>query len=241
MLSLNEKMAIGLLINLFKCNSIDNDNISNNQCHINENNILIYDTTPNIPINTSEIIHPMTLKYDIEINTFHQCTNLDLYQHNYFSNTSLNTTNNNLTNNNTILKSDEPKEANTPITNSFNFASFDSGAIVLDKSDGIKSSKSILSNRKDKYMMMPCELNDKWFVIQLSEDIVIDRIEIINLEHYSSNIKNIRIYARTSNDNNYDGINENDTNSHDWISYFVVSADGLPSTEHIYPYFYCFF
>ena len=110
-------------------------------------------------------------------------------------------------------------------TNTFNFASFDSGAIVLSKSDGIKSAKSILINRRDKYMMMPCELKDKWFIIQLSEDIVIDKIQLLNYEHYSSNFKHIQIYGKTSSDNDDAIINDqdNDDNNNninkqqDWI------------------------
>eukprot|EP01084_Bolivina_argentea_P238428 400565_1 len=92
-LSLTQIMTLGLLINLFKCDSI------NNKCHINENNILIYNTTPNIEINTAQIIHHQTLNYDtsIEINSFYQCTNMEL------CNSLINITNiknTNITNNN---------------------------------------------------------------------------------------------------------------------------------------------
>lgn len=55
-------------------------------------------------------------------------------------------------------------------TNS-NYASRDAGATILDTSEDIKSASNLLVRDKDKYMLMPRELEKKWVVISLSEDV----------------------------------------------------------------------
>ena len=121
---------------------------------------------------------------------------------------------------NDIINNTESKEEKPPNkgkTKRFNYASFDSGALVLSTSEGIQSAKSILLNRQNKYMMMPCgDMTEKWFIVQLSEDIVIDRIEISNFEHYSSNLKRLKISAQTQQDD-VEGDEVEDDIDENWI------------------------
>ena len=187
-----------------------------NECDVNENNNLIQTTSslntqdqPTIYIDEARqmaIIHPMTLNTQSSqrmFDCFYQC----LLQSNECEDTIDKINKETPTE---PIKLEDQKEVKKQKANSFNWASFDSGATVLSFSDGIKSAKSIIINRKDKYMMMPCELQDKWFVIQLSEDIVIERIEITNFEHYSSNFKHVRIYAKMASNDHHDDDDDDD-------------------------------
>eukprot|EP00941_MAST-03F_sp_MAST-3F-sp1_P002738 g2738.t1 len=75
----------------------------------------------------------------------------------------------------------------------FNFASFDAGAKMLRVSDGIEASDVILKNDNDKYMMTPCDEKAWWFVVQLSEDIVVTSVSLSNYEHYASSVKRFQV------------------------------------------------
>jgi hypothetical protein len=75
----------------------------------------------------------------------------------------------------------------------FNYAAFDAGAKLLSTSEGMKKGNSILIADDDRYMMVPCTHPSKTFVIQLSEDIILDEIELANFEHYASSIKEFEV------------------------------------------------
>lgn len=75
---------------------------------------------------------------------------------------------------------------------SFNYASFDAGAKLLNSSEYMKSAGNILVKDVDKYLMAPCE-SRKWLVVQLSEDIMIDHVVLLNLEHYSSSTQDFQL------------------------------------------------
>lgn len=75
----------------------------------------------------------------------------------------------------------------------FNYAAFDAGAKMLATSPGMKKASAILVADDDRYLMVPCNAPHKSFVIQLSEDIIIDTIELGNLEHYASSIRDFEI------------------------------------------------
>ena len=77
----------------------------------------------------------------------------------------------------------------------FNYAAYDSGAKLLLSSPGMKKASSMLVNDDDRYMMVPCANNDKEFIIQLKEDILIHSVEISNFEHYSSSIKEFQLFG----------------------------------------------
>ena len=56
-----------------------------------------------------------------------------------------------------------------------------------------KGSSNILGKDKDKYLRNPCSAEEKFVVIELSEETLVATIEIANSEHYSSNPKEIEL------------------------------------------------
>lgn len=74
---------------------------------------------------------------------------------------------------------EEPKKAVKPpdqpvrppkVQNEVNYASITAGAVVLDHSEALIGSSSLLDDNKDKYARSPCD-QAKWVVINLSEDV----------------------------------------------------------------------
>ena len=76
-----------------------------------------------------------------------------------------------------------------------NFASINSGALLLAKSSSlIKGEKAILDDNMDKYLytddLLPLEL-----IIALKEEVKIERIRILSSEIYSCTIKDFSVYG----------------------------------------------
>ncbi|KAG8684308.1 hypothetical protein FRC11_012290 [Ceratobasidium sp. 423] len=64
----------------------------------------------------------------------------------------------------------------------------------------MKSASSILSSKKDKYMLAPCSTKNKDVVVELCDDIRVDTVQLANFEFFSGVFKDIAIYlARTNN------------------------------------------
>ncbi|KAH9626466.1 hypothetical protein KSS87_006426 [Heliosperma pusillum] len=75
----------------------------------------------------------------------------------------------------------------------YNYASSAKGAKVLDSNKEAKGTSNILNKDKDKYLRNPCSAEEKFVVIELSEETLVDTIEIANFEHYSSNLKEFEL------------------------------------------------
>jgi hypothetical protein len=75
-----------------------------------------------------------------------------------------------------------------------NFASKDSGATILWKSEGLKNPKAILSNNKDEYLILPmCKSSQEYsLIINLSEDVAVDAIVTSNHEDFSDTLSEIQ-------------------------------------------------
>ncbi|KAJ9145883.1 hypothetical protein P3X46_028211 [Hevea brasiliensis] len=71
----------------------------------------------------------------------------------------------------------------------YNYASASKGAKVLDFNKEAKGASNVLGKDKDKYLRNPCSAEEKFVVIELSEETLVDTIKIANFEHYSSNLK----------------------------------------------------
>ncbi|OVA10199.1 Sad1/UNC-like [Macleaya cordata] len=71
----------------------------------------------------------------------------------------------------------------------YNYASASKGAKVLAFNKEAKGASNILGKDKDKYLRNPCSAEGKFVVIELSEETLVDAIEIANFEHYSSNLR----------------------------------------------------
>ncbi|XP_052176866.1 SUN domain-containing protein 4-like isoform X2 [Diospyros lotus] len=79
----------------------------------------------------------------------------------------------------------------------YNYASASKGAKVLAHNKEAKGAANILCRDKDKYLRSPCSAEGKFVVIELSEETLVDTIEIANFEHHSSNLKEFELLGST--------------------------------------------
>lgn len=77
----------------------------------------------------------------------------------------------------------------------YNYASSMKGAKVLDSNKEAKGASNVLDKDKDKYLRNPCSAEEKFVVIELSEETLVDTIEIANFEHHSSNFKDFELLS----------------------------------------------
>lgn len=75
----------------------------------------------------------------------------------------------------------------------YNYASASKGAKVLAYNKEAKGACNILSRDKDKYLRNPCSAEEKFVVIELSEETLVDTVEVANFEHHSSNLKDFEL------------------------------------------------
>jgi hypothetical protein len=75
----------------------------------------------------------------------------------------------------------------------FNFASFDCAATIVKTNKEAKGANAILVENKDSYLLNECNAQNKFIIIELCEDILVDEVLIGNYEFYSSMFKDIRI------------------------------------------------
>ncbi|EAU86202.2 hypothetical protein CC1G_03413 [Coprinopsis cinerea okayama7 len=81
-----------------------------------------------------------------------------------------------------------------PTTDRFNYASLDCSARVHTAHRGAKSAASILSSKKDRYMLSPCKTKEKKFVVvELCDDIRIDTVQLANYEFFSGVFKDFSV------------------------------------------------
>ena len=86
-------------------------------------------------------------------------------------------------------------------TKVFNYASIGAGAQILAASEGTKEKESVLIDDDDRYLMTPCQTKSSdsktppvwWFVVQLSEDIVVESVVISHYELYSSSVNEFMV------------------------------------------------
>lgn len=76
----------------------------------------------------------------------------------------------------------------------FNYASIDCAATVRGANKEAKGAQSILYESKDQYMLNKCSAN-KYVIINLCEEILIDTIVLANFEFFSSTFKDFRVYV----------------------------------------------
>ncbi|KAF9781734.1 UNC-like C-terminal-domain-containing protein [Thelephora terrestris] len=87
-----------------------------------------------------------------------------------------------------------------PLTDRFNYASTDCSARIHKAHKSAKSASSILSSKKDRYMLSPCATKtadgkeEKHFVIvELCDDIRIDTVQLANFEFFSGVFKEFTV------------------------------------------------
>lgn len=85
------------------------------------------------------------------------------------------------------------KDAGKTCKERFNYASFDCAATVLKTNKESKGSTSILVENKDSYMLNQCSADNKFFIVELCEDILVDTVVLANFEFFSSIFRKFRV------------------------------------------------
>ncbi|OAL50906.1 hypothetical protein IQ07DRAFT_537156, partial [Pyrenochaeta sp. DS3sAY3a] len=85
------------------------------------------------------------------------------------------------------------KDAGKTCKERFNYASFDCAATVLKTNKLAKSSSSILVENKDSYMLNQCSADNKFLIVELCDDILVDTIVLANYEFFSSMFRHFRV------------------------------------------------
>ncbi|KAK9772466.1 putative UNC-like C-terminal-domain-containing protein [Seiridium cardinale] len=85
------------------------------------------------------------------------------------------------------------KDAGKTCKERFSYASFDAGATVLKTSPKAQNPKAILVENKDAYMLMECGTENKFFIVELSDDILVDTVVLANFEFFSSMVRQFRV------------------------------------------------
>lgn len=92
-----------------------------------------------------------------------------------------------------------------PLTDRFNYASMECSARIHKAHKSSKSASSILSSKKDRYMLSPCTAKtgdgkeeNHFVIVELCEDIRIDTVQLANFEFFSGVFKDFTVsVART--------------------------------------------
>ncbi|KAH6604094.1 sad1 unc domain-containing [Trichoderma cornu-damae] len=85
------------------------------------------------------------------------------------------------------------KDAGKTCKERFSYSSFDAGATILKAGPQAKNAKAILVENKDSYMLLECAAQNKYVIVELSDDILIDTIVIANFEFFSSMVRHFRV------------------------------------------------
>ncbi|KAM0275834.1 hypothetical protein ACHAQH_007344 [Verticillium albo-atrum] len=85
------------------------------------------------------------------------------------------------------------KDAGKTCKERFSYSSFDAGASVLKTNNGAKNAKAVLVENKDSYMLLECAADNKFAIVELTDDILIDTVVLANFEFFSSMIRHFRV------------------------------------------------
>ena len=85
------------------------------------------------------------------------------------------------------------KDAGKTCKERSNYASFDCASTVLKTNPECKGSTAILMENKDSYMLNICSAKNKFFIVDLCDDILIDTVVLANFEFFSSMFRTFRV------------------------------------------------
>lgn len=85
------------------------------------------------------------------------------------------------------------KDAGTTCKERFNYASFDCAATVLKTNSECTGSSSVLIENKDSYMLNECRAKNKFLILELCDDILVDTVVLANYEFFSSIFHTFRV------------------------------------------------
>ncbi|KAG8939503.1 hypothetical protein FRC04_006256 [Tulasnella sp. 424] len=92
-----------------------------------------------------------------------------------------------------LVQGENNERVRVPLTDRFNYASQDCTARIHSSHKGGKSPSAILSSKKDRYMLSPCNSKHKFVVVELCDDIRIDTVQVANYEFFSGVFKDVKI------------------------------------------------
>ncbi|KAL9093334.1 MAG: hypothetical protein Q9165_004075 [Trypethelium subeluteriae] len=93
----------------------------------------------------------------------------------------------------TLAATSRSKDAGKTCKERFNYASFDCAATVLKTNPKAKSTSSVLVENKDSYMLNECHIDNKFIIVELCNDILIDTVVLANFEFFSSMFRTFRL------------------------------------------------
>ncbi|KAH7117012.1 UNC-like C-terminal-domain-containing protein [Dendryphion nanum] len=85
------------------------------------------------------------------------------------------------------------KDAGKTCKERFNYASFDCAATVLKTNSKVKGSSAVLVENKDSYMLNECSVDNKFVIVELCDDILVDTVVLANYEFFSSMFRHFRV------------------------------------------------
>ena len=85
------------------------------------------------------------------------------------------------------------KDAGKTCKERSNYASFDCAATIMKTNREVKGSTSVLVENKDSYMLNECSAKNKFFIVELCDDILIDTVVLANFEFFSSIFRTFRV------------------------------------------------
>ncbi|KAF3925866.1 hypothetical protein ABW20_dc0104035 [Dactylellina cionopaga] len=85
------------------------------------------------------------------------------------------------------------KDAGKTCKERFNYASFDCAATVHKTNPESKGASAILVENKDSYMLNKCGAKNKFIIVELCDDILVDTVVLANYEFFSSMLRTFRV------------------------------------------------
>lgn len=95
-------------------------------------------------------------------------------------------------NNKTEPKKEQVEDQGRMYKDKFNYASADCAATIVSTNSDAKGASSILKEVKDSYLLNKCSTPNKFVVIELCQDILVDRVVMGNFELFSSMFKTVK-------------------------------------------------
>jgi len=73
------------------------------------------------------------------------------------------------------------------------YASKSAGALIIETTKEFKGTSNLITGNRDKYAIVPCSEEKKYFVLSLSEEILVKEIKLTNYERFSSTVKDFQV------------------------------------------------
>uniref|UniRef100_A0A0G4GRD2 SUN domain-containing protein n=1 Tax=Chromera velia CCMP2878 TaxID=1169474 RepID=A0A0G4GRD2_9ALVE len=75
----------------------------------------------------------------------------------------------------------------------FDHASSDAGGRIFAYSRGMNNPKGVLMDDDDRYLLVPCALPNKWFVLALPDEIDLEKLAFFSQEFFASSFRHVQI------------------------------------------------